>query len=569
MPRFTITIEDLNDSYVSQLGGIESCYEGQELNVVEHDALLNEDGDFLVGGNVIIPIGHGSNVTSWWHIGQETRYGLKVTKLESDAMLETWGYDADYDYGYAGCTSDRKLKRFIVDQVRDRNWIAGWHTARGICNNSGQYMNTGQRLGYFNPKRSEEFKGKISLFKNHADAVRDVDGSRRVAMKVGRAFKSMFPNFCDAQIEILGDAFRAEMVSKDLTLKSGKSRADFEKAYGGALGMNENPDTGCYRKFLGNSCLRPSYLYSDDNYHKDTLPHHPAQAYASGDFTIYWVEEPDGKVAGRCVVLTTDPDKPRAGPLYGLSEQAMTTMGKAIEATRADSSWDIFRHSGWAGAKMLNIPYVNGGYVAPYLDVEPTRLTELDSDYLQIDQRGGINAGSYRGVLEGNDYCCEECGDSMHEDDQYHSECTGTSMCESCYHNTHSQCEVDDCWYHNDNMTSVNRVTRWGVNTDMVYDSNLDGYALYCTDGDWWREEDVTFCEYENMYISPNNMDEYFTSAWDTELYPLSELVTVTDTDGNDSHVSRDEAEDDDDYVQLGKTGLYHPVVKEKEGEVA
>ncbi len=282
-------------------------------------------------------------------------------------MLETWGYDADYDYGYAGCTSDRKLKRFIMDQVRDRNWIAGWRMARGICNNSGQYMNTGQRLGYFNPRRSEEFKGKISLFKNHADAVRDVDGSRRVAMKVGRAFKSMFPNFCDAQIEILGDAFRAEMVSKDLTLKSGKSRADFEKAYGGALGTNENPDTGCYRKFLGNSCLRPSYLYSDDNYHKDNLPHHPAQAYASGDFTIYWVEEPDGKVAGRCVVLTTDPDKPRAGPLYGLSEQAMTTMGKAIEATRADDSWDIFRHSGWAGAKMLNIPYVNGGYVAPIL----------------------------------------------------------------------------------------------------------------------------------------------------------------------------------------------------------
>ena len=89
MPRFTITIEDICDNYVSQLGGIESCYEGQELNVVEHDALLNEDGDFLVGGNVIIPDGHGNNVTSWWHIGQETRYGLKVTKLESEKFRES------------------------------------------------------------------------------------------------------------------------------------------------------------------------------------------------------------------------------------------------------------------------------------------------------------------------------------------------------------------------------------------------------------------------------------------------------------------------------------------------
>jgi hypothetical protein len=118
-------------------------------------------------------------------------------------------------------------------------------------------------------------------------------------------------------------------------------------------------------------------------------------------------------------------------------------------------------------------------------------------------------------------------------------------------------------------MTSVNRVTRWGYASYMVHDSNLDGYALYCTDGDWWREEDVTFCEYENTYISPNNMDEYFTSDWDTELYPLSEQVVVRNSDGTDSHVSSDEAEDDDDYVQLGKTGLYHPVVKEKEGEVA
>ncbi len=81
MPRFQITIEDLNDSYVSQLGGIESCYEGQELNVQEDGCLVSEDGEHLVGGNVIIPVSDDAHVTSWWHIGQETRYGLKVTKL--------------------------------------------------------------------------------------------------------------------------------------------------------------------------------------------------------------------------------------------------------------------------------------------------------------------------------------------------------------------------------------------------------------------------------------------------------------------------------------------------------
>jgi len=569
MPRFQITIEDINSEYVSQLGGMEFCSQGQTLEVEEDSAIINDDGDYLVGGNVLIPTDYGNHQGFWWHIGHETRHGLKVTKVNHDPMMNAWGYDLHEDYGWASMTADRILKRFIRNTIIDREWINGGKSY-GICKNSGTYMNVIQRLQYFNPRRSEEFRGKISLYKNHKDAMRDENGSRRVAMKVGRAFKSLFPNFSDAQIEILGDVFRAEMVTQDLTLKSGKGRADFEKAYGGALGRNENPDTGCYRKFLGNSCLRPDYLYSDDNHFKSHLPHHPAQSYASGDFTIYWVEQEDGKVCGRCVVLTTEEGKPKAGPLYGLSEHAMNVMGKAIEATSACDDWDVFRHDGWHGAKMLNITYEggNGGYVAPYLDVEPTRLTELDSDYLMIDSRGDINAGSYRGVLEGNEYCCDECGDSMHEENQCHSECTGESLCESCYCSTHSECESDGCRYHNDNMTHVNVVYRWGNATVMVHDGNLDGYAVYCTDSEYWREEDTVYCESEGDYISPNDIDGYFTSDWDNELYPNSERVTVTDVGGNESNVSRYEVEEDDDYVQVGKTGTYRHVEKEVEGEL-
>ena len=156
----------------------------------------------------------------------------------------------------------------------------------------------------------------------------------------------------------------------------------------------------------------------------------------------------------------------------------------------------------------------------------------------------------------------------MHEDDQYHSECTGESMCESCYSNTHSECECDGCHYHNDNMTSVNVVVRWGNATVMVHDNNLDGYAVYCTDSEYWREEDTVYCEFEHEYISPNDIDGYFTSDWDSELYPDSERVTVTDVGGNESNASKDEAEEDDDYVQVGKTGTYRHVEKEVEGEL-
>jgi hypothetical protein len=102
----------------------------------------------------------------------------------------------------------------------------------------------------------------------------------------------------------------------------------------------------------------------------------------------------------------------------------------------------------------------------------------------------------------------------------------------------------------------------------MVWDDNLDGYAAYCTDGEWWCDENVTFCEFECEYISPNNIDDYFTSDWDGELYPNSERVTATDAEDNESNVSKDEVEDDDDYVQVGNTGTYRHVTKEEVEEV-
>ena len=37
----------------------------------------------------------------------------------------------------------------------------------------------------------------------------------------------------------------------------------------------------------------------------------------------------------------------------------------------------------------------------------------------------------------------------------------------------------------------------------------------------------------------------------------------------SDDNFESHDSDDNDDYVQLGKTGIYHPVVKEKEGEVA
>ena len=349
-------------------------------------------------------------------------------------------------------------------------------------------------------------------------------------------------------------------------IKSGTDRASFEKAYNTPLGRNQNPDTMRNRKFLGNSCLRPSYLWSDDNHYARDLPHHPAQAYASGDFTTFWAEDGQGKCMGRVVVMTKDKGKPVSGPVYGLTEQTMDALEAKVEDLASSSSWNCWGGD-WEGAKMLCLPFkgdIDNGYIAPYLDVEPSNLDPYlhDSDYLVITRSGSICAGSYRGVLQGSHSRCSQCNDALGEDESYHSENTGEDYCEHCYDESHARCESDSEYYHLNEMTSVNHSGRWGLRCAWVADCNLDGYAVYCSDDEWWHDEEVSYCEFEDTYVAQASDDDaYFFSDWDGELYPVSEIC-MTDCDES---VSKDELENDDETWVMNNDGVW---CKKEEEEV-
>ena len=120
-------------------------------------------------------------------------------------------------------------------------------------------------------------------------------------------------------------------------------------------------------------------------YDFDNLPAHPATAYASGDFEIVYTTDQDGYIASRCVVyLNEDGDQKQAGPIYGVSEQALDIISNHLTAqnTNLDGLWD--------GAKLKRIPYGSSGFIAPYLDPEPRRLAD-DGDHLVVCHRGEID----------------------------------------------------------------------------------------------------------------------------------------------------------------------------------
>ena len=374
------------------------------------------------------------------------------------------------------------------------------------------------RLRALQPIRSKISHGKISLYQTRKDA----DNDRHVAMKAGRALKYIFPELSDSDIEILGDAFREKFSLRTFTLRTGTSPDDFTHAYSHDQADMDNPRTTTTRKAIAHSCMR---------YEFERLEVHPCSIYGSGDFKIAWLETDKGKIAGRVVVCTSHKSKPQAGPIYGVCENSLNQLQDWLDSIKAigyDSG------SSWIGAKLLAVPYDdNGAYIGPYLDVMPQRMAASDDGkYLIIDDCGEIDASTYHGILNGHYTNCSECGDGLSEDDYYYSEYTEEHYCESCYNNEHTYCEVTGDMVHNSELVQVWSSSRWGIQSEMVSECERDNNYIECTDGKMWPDDQVSYCQSEEVWISPvDREDNYFQSDWDGEVYPNSVMCTTEDGD--------------------------------------
>ena len=353
----------------------------------------------------------------------------------------------------------------------------------------------------------------------------------RIMVRSGKGIRRMFPCLSDKEIEILNDAYRHEFSVRELTLKSGQSRANFAHAYHSPMGKLENPDTTSARKNLGNSCMR--YNFTDTR----QLRFQPTEAYGSGDFTIYWTEDAKGLICSRCVVLTAK-ETPRAAPIYGVCEKSLDMIQTALEANGTELYNS--RHSNWEGGRLLRFDHCEGEYIAPYLDVMPQSLSEdaHDDKYLIIDNGGDINASSYQGILYGSNCRCNSCDDNLNQNDAMGLD--GETYCQDCYYERVTSCEYCGDDTDNDDIRSVNT-----MNGEENWCEHCNRNHTELTDsGEVWHDEYVMTTAHGVTISQEEYDDEHFTSDWDNQIYPHSEMADFHDG----SIVGLSEVSDNPDY---------------------
>lgn len=419
---------------------------------------------------------------------------------ETDPVLRAWGV---YDHLNMWEMPDNRLHKWLEKQIL--NLLGG---------ESHLTCKIRYRLTAFAPRRSEKFHPKISVWQS----LENRDNDRATAMKPARALALMFPELDHKSIIQINDQYLQEFAPREFTIHVSKEADDFRRAYAGEQSPNENIDTTPLRKHLAHSCMR---------YDFDNLPMHPAEAYASGDFTIVYALDQNNLVAGRCVVYTNNVP-PQAGPLYGVSEQALDCIQERLEAMGADTTGC----ASWIGAKLRRVEY-DGGFIGPYLDLTPQSLTDM-GDYLEVNRRGEIDASQYQGILGGHHTSCCQCNENLSEDEYWYSEYTSEHYCESCFYDEHVYCDYWQETVHQEQTIVCYRIAYGGHRESIqVYEHVVhnDDIFIMCTDDEHWHQDDVVYCECDDTWISPDDIDDYFTSDWDGELYPNEVMCTLTDGD--------------------------------------
>jgi hypothetical protein len=424
----------------------------------------------------------------------------EVTEVDTfthpDPVLREWGvFDTEYK-----TLDGRVLGEYFLDLFKHYPEV------------SSTFIH--QRLAAFSPQKSKLVPGQISVYQNFLK----MEADRRTSLKVGRALKQMFPELKDASVERLVDQYRKDHPCEPLQVKVGSEGKDFKHAYAHTQSKMENPYTTSSRKSLANSCMRTEYSH---------LPIHPTEIYASGEFKIYWAETSTGTISSRCVVWSPEGRKPQAGPIYGVSEDALDAIQSELDKVEAV----VFPSSNWVGAKLLRVEH-KGDLIGPYIDGERD-IDEVDDEFLKIvrENQGDYIAENTGGYLnKQNKQCCDHCGDELDEDDVYNTPDI-EFYCESCFNEHYFTCAYDGEYYSVDDMQTVYYKSRWGTNNESVYEDNLDSYgAVWCKhEGEYWKDDWVVTNTYDGEAVSQGYCDRNYTLCELSDLYyPDEELFGKT-----------------------------------------
>jgi len=257
-------------------------------------------------------------------------------------------------------------------------------------------------LRFYHPNVDKEDKSFIYYWPN-ANA-REKGKAGRTKTTFGKFLRRCMGMTDDVSIEAYVERFKLQYQELEYTFKHSKKKEDFVKAYVGPFSQDRMFNTSNSYKKLIDSCMR----YEADCFDNDTDGHHPVEAYASGDFTIFWLEDQEGGISARCTAYEHTEGKYHLAPIYAHSQQAIDFLELQLEAF---SHRGVYKGS-WEGAELVVIKNDYGYIVAPYLDGHSggnlcgDRITISDGD-------GNTHGHNHEGVWEELEvYTCGDCGET-------------------------------------------------------------------------------------------------------------------------------------------------------------
>ena len=464
-------------------------------------------------------------------------------KLPAEVVVEKWGEAPDPFCIWNGSTKfyNHNLANWLVDVIHYRLLSLEEQVATyGYSTDSLR-----QIIARCEPAPSTEKPSMLAIWPDRRSL--DQGEKKRTRMKPGKAFRKMFPWLSQANIDFLVDNYLVHFAIEacNYTIKVGDTAEDFKHAYSHEHAEMANLYTNMYRKSLANSCLRYDFNH---------FPYHPAEAYASGDFKIIWVEDKVGRIAARCVFGVP---KGIAAPIYGVNEVVVDMVEAYVTEELKGTHWQG-ESNPWDGLLLVAHEWDGDGYIAPYLDMDEAVTPE--GDYLRIDSFGSIGAKDHEGILGSHIEHCVHCRAHVHPDDDPYIEEADGFVCGSCI-SDYTYC------YHREEWTSEPAVEVWyaskWLNTPQYYrelwcQSSADYYAVLCTDGEYWRDEDVI--ELANGdYASPRDVanGDYVECSISGEYYSRNEMLILDGEYVHEDQIDPDEHVFDDaigEYVTREET---------------
>jgi hypothetical protein len=307
----------------------------------------------------------------------------------------------------------------------------------------------------------------------------------------------------DVEIEKLVDEFKIHFSPVEVTIHETKDPDKIAEVYTMERSPDRNFYTTSYHKRLCDSCMRHNFDY---------LEYHPTYAFGSGDFTVFYALDGQGKLSGR-VTVYTERDKPQSGPIYATNEKAIEVLTRKIHEIGATEAG----HGDWEGAKILALKDGDRFY-GPYLDQGES--LEEDGKFLVISDGGGIQH-HHEGHYISGDLCgwCHEYRGSV-----TYLESVGMDVCECCRENGFFTCDYDGEEYPDSRMVSVyleHGYESWA-------EENAKEHATVCYhDGEYWVNDYVE--ELANgEYVSKKYIGDYFNYCTiDGELYDNDDMTEV------------------------------------------